>query len=55
MGRHLRVGALVVSSVAIASAQGQDSPRVARALERARFMATHLLGDDASGTSQVRR
>ena len=34
-GRLLRVGALVLSSVAVASAQGQDSPQLARALERA--------------------
>ena len=34
-GRYSRVGALVLSWVAIAGAQGQDSPQLARALERA--------------------
>lgn len=34
-GRYLRVSALFLPWVAIASAQGQDSPQLARALERA--------------------
>ena len=33
--RYLRIGALVLLWVPIALAQGQDSPRLARLLERA--------------------